>query len=129
MAGTIQIPLTTLTIGPHVFGPATIVPGDKQAILTVDRTVTGGLNATPAAHIDLILDFSNDGGTTWPTQVKAGFEGGQLFIPDKVTGNPILRTIADVRLNGLEQVQNWRVRATVTVSGASVAVAGSLAIT
>ena len=128
MAGTITIPLTTLTLGAHDFGPATVQAGDSLAVLTVDRTVANGLNATSGAHIDLLLSFSANGAAPWAQQVTAGIDGGQHFNNDKVTGLPVLETQSNVRV-GLDQVQGMKVMATITVSGAQVAVAGSLAIT
>jgi len=50
MAGTFNIPLTTLPPGVHNFpasGGAAIADSDSLAVLTIDRTVPGGLNVRP----------------------------------------------------------------------------------
>ena len=54
MAGTLTIPLTTLPTGTRVIGPANVADADVRAVLTLDRTVAGGLNALTAATSMLI---------------------------------------------------------------------------
>lgn len=72
---TVNIPLTTLTVGTHSFGPATVNTTDKTATINIDRTVANGLNATPTTTFDVELQYSLDGGVTW--QFLAGTTGSQ----------------------------------------------------
>ena len=56
---TLTIPLTALNDGVRHFGPATIADADKSAVLTLDRTVTGGLNSlTAATALEVSVDQS-----------------------------------------------------------------------
>jgi len=49
MAGTLTIPLATLGVGAHVFGPAAAADSDHGVLLSIDRTVTNGFNSQPAS--------------------------------------------------------------------------------
>lgn len=127
MAGTVTIPLTTLAAGAHDFGPVTVQASDNLAVLTIDRTVAGGLDATPAAQLNIAVNVSADGGATYQLLSSAGIPGGPQFFTDR--GGTQHQYTASVVQVGLDQVHGDRLKATVTVSGVSVAVAGSLAIT
>ena len=124
MPTTLTIPLTTLTVGTRTFGPATLADTDTLVILTIDRTVTGGFNSQPATTTARIsIEQSNDGGTTWDELAATTFFGGVLTMHG---GLPVNSNDVGVFL--------WpgtgrKGRAVVTIAGASVAVAGSLAIT
>lgn len=136
MASTFPIPLTTLPVGSRVFGPATIPDADTAVTLTVDRTVTGGLNSlTTASHLAVLAEMSTDGGVTWHatdtgspgTATAWTAEGGPLTRIDKVTGLPVTVT-ASAGTWPLFPGTSRRLRATITVSGpSSIAVAGSIA--
>jgi hypothetical protein len=56
---------TRLT-GPQTFNFSNTPPGANDALVTIDRTVTGGLNSlTNADTLTISIDRSPDGGTTW----------------------------------------------------------------
>lgn len=117
---TLTIPLVTLPAGVRDFGPVAVADAETGVRLTLDRTVAGGLNATPAAHIDMAIMQSNDGGASWKLISSAGINGGILTGPGGVT------------LTTFPLVTQWdpgtgrQAKATITVTGASVAVAGTL---
>lgn len=124
---TTTIPTTTLQIGVRDFGPANIADADTSITLTIDRTVANGLNATPATHLSIEAKVSLDGGVTWTLAAGAGIEGGQLAMPPPPRGPGGFYTTNVLRV-GLDQFPGTgrRIKATLTVSGASVAVAGTL---
>ena len=124
------------------FGPATLAPGtfnepatggfaladsDVEAVLTVDRTVTSGLNAvTSAVNIILSIWQSNDSGATWVELESDLLTGGTITIPAKYGGGTQIKDVLGITLApGTGRLA----RAQVTVSGGSVAVAGTLVIT
>jgi len=121
MAGTVNIPLTTLTVGSHVYGPAAVADTDSKVTLTIDRTVASGFNATPAAAASIECWQSGDGGSTWQNLAKAGIAGGTQL--DK-NGQPFAVSSVTV---GFSPGTGRQARAVIVVSGASVAVQGSLA--
>ena len=122
MAGTVNIPLSTLAVGTHVFGPAAVADADKQALLTIDRTVTGGLNSlTPATGIQIIVDQSNDGGATWTQICSAPVTGGFTTSAN----HPVPPGTSSVGAT-FQPGTSRQARAQVTVTGTSVAVQGTL---
>jgi hypothetical protein len=123
MTSTTQIPLTTLPPGSYDFGPAALADTDTHAILSVDRTVASGFNATPAAQASITIYQSNDGGTTWRLVASATLVGGSQVNPK--TGLPFTASSVSVGLNPGTSRQG---KANVTISGATVAVQGSLVI-
>ena len=124
---TTQIPLTTLPIGIRDFGPANIADTDTSITLMIDRTVTNGLNATPTARLSIAAMVSLDGGVTWTLAAGATIEGGQLpqSPPPKGPGGFYTENVLRVGLDQFPGVGR-RIKATLTVSGSSVAVAGTL---
>lgn len=125
MASTFTIPLTTLPVGTLNFpatGGASVPDADSEITLTIDRTVAGGLNAQPATTvISIAVSLSRDGGTTWqPLAAAGGIPGG--LITGK-TGATL--TSSSVAVD-LPPGTSRQIRASVTVSGAAVAVAGTL---
>ena len=124
MAGTLTIPLTTLTVGQHTFpatGGAAVADTDTLVRLSIDRTVAGGFNSQPATTTALIYTYlSNDGGATWQWIAGDQVTGGVYTSPK--TGQENTDYVEVNLLPGTGRL----VRATVTVSGASVAVAGTL---
>jgi hypothetical protein len=124
---TLTIPTTTVQVGVRDFGPATIPDTDSSIVLTIDRTVANGLNATPAAHLEIDAMVSVDGGAHWTLVAGCGVEGGQLpqAPPPKGPGGFYTSNVLTV---GLDQFPGTgrRIKATLTVSGSAVAVAGTL---
>jgi hypothetical protein len=122
MAGTLTIPLATLTVGVHEFGPADVANADSLIRLSIDRTVANGFNAAPATTVALIYVFqSDDGGVTW-TWIAGDQVTGGIYISPK-TGLEEDTDYVEVNLN---PGTGRQAKAQVTVSGASVAVAGTL---
>jgi hypothetical protein len=124
MAGTFTIPLTTVTVGSHDFGPALAADGDSLILLNIDRTVVNhgvqGLNGQPATTTVSLATFqSGDGGVTWQGLAENVVTGG-IF----TKGGTQINT--DQIGTELNPGTGRQVRATVVVAGASVAVAGSL---
>ena len=121
MATTFTIPLTTLPVGTLELGPSTAADAETSIGLTIDRTVTGGLNSlTSATSVDIQVAQSNVGGTTWQPLVETIWQGG--LQPAKGGGN----LASDTMFTQLNPGTSRKLRAQVTVSGSSVAVAGSL---
>jgi hypothetical protein len=128
MAGTVTIPLVTLTPGAHDFGPANVADADTTALVTVDRTVTNGgvqgFNGQPATTAAQVqVQQSNDGGATWKLIGYEGIVGGQYTSPH--TGLPYASAPMQI---GFDPGTGRQAKATIVVSGASVAVSGSLTI-
>jgi hypothetical protein len=125
---TISIPLTSLSVGLHDFGPAAIADGLTTSNLSVDRTVAGGLDSlTPASTLQVQIMQSNDGGATWTMIVGAGAAGGVFRWTDKngVVHQATTFTCGDGFLPGTGRL----VKATVTVAGpSSIAVQGTLTL-
>lgn len=121
MAGTTNIPLTTLTVGSHDFGPAGIADSDISVRIVIDRTVANGLNSQPATTtITIAAEQSNDGGATWePLSEGGGITGGSITGKNgTVTQDEIFTYFA--------AGTSRQVKATVVVTGTSVAVAGTI---
>ena len=123
MASTFTIPLTTLAVGAHDFGPAPVPDGDTTITLVIDRTVAGGFNSQPGTtQAAVAVSQSGDGGVTWQGLAGMGPIIGGSFTSAK-TGLPV----TSERLFTQFSPGTGRVaRATVTVAGAGVAVAGTL---
>lgn len=123
MASTFSIPLVTLAAGAHSFGPASVPDSDSTITLVIDRTVTNGFNSQPGTTQAAVqVDQSGDGGTTWQPLAGMGPIIGGSFTSDK-TGLAKTQERLFTEFNpGTGRVA----RATVTVSGSSVAVAGTL---
>lgn len=118
---TTVIPLTTLPVGERDFGPANAADTETGFTLTLDRTVAGGLNSLiSATGIDMRVDQSDDGGTTWHEIVGATLVGG--VFADAHGGTYLVSTVSASLTAGTSR----RLRARVIVSGTPVAVAGSL---
>lgn len=121
MASTFTIPLTTLPVGTRTLGPATVADADTSVTFTIDRTVTGGLNSlTAASTLAAETDISLDGGVTWQELGAWTTIGGTILqkgVPCTVTGGTI---------KPLPAGTSRQARATVTVGGTSITVAGSL---
>ena len=120
MATTLTIPLTTLPVGTQHLGPSHPPDTESQIVLTIDRTVAGGLNSlTPASVLQVTVDQSSDGGTTWQFIAGTTWAGGIILLH----GNPF--TTVEL-VTGLLPGTSRQLRATVTVTGTPIAVAGTL---
>jgi hypothetical protein len=132
MSFTLPIPQTTLdpAHGPYLFPPTggqSVADSDTLIVLSVDRTVTGGFNATPGCSVEIKAEQSNDGGATWFLAVAADVPGGIINSsqPPKGTGLPITTSLVRVSVYpGTGRL----LRATLTPSGAPVVVAGTLTV-
>jgi len=118
---TLTIPQITLAVGSRTFGPGNAADAEASITLTIDRTVTGGLNSlTGASVLDIAVDQSNDGGTTWHNLAGAEWTGGIQL--DK-HGNTRTQEQLFTTLN---PGTSRKVRASTTVSGTSIAIAGTV---
>ncbi len=113
---TVTIPLTTLAVGAHSFGPATVQTTDTSATLNIDRTVANGLNANPTTSFDVSLQYSLDGGVTWLN--LAGTTGTSGGVDSKHPNSWSLQA-------GLPGVA-FQLRGTITVHTVAFAVAGTV---
>lgn len=122
MMASLTVPLITLPVGQHVFGPITVGGTFNNVTVSVDRTVANGLDTAPSTTtFSFLMEHSPDGGVTWhPTIAGGPFAGGT--------------ELADGHVNHTDTVTaDWtppwtgnRVRVTTTVTGGSVAIAGSI---
>lgn len=122
MATTFTIPLTTLPVEARDLGPSHPADSETGFTLTIDRTVAGGLNSlTSATAILVSVSQSNDAGATWQ-------EIGEVTVPGGTTINPKTGLTATVSLmtTYLLPGTSRQLKATVTVTGTPVAVAGTL---
>jgi len=122
---TTPIPLVTLPLGTTRVGPANVSATDSQVIVYIDRTVLGGLNSlTEAATLHIVYEMSFDGGTTWQFTGDAWFAGGIRIDPDAGQLN------TDYFEVGLDRpgTSGRQVRASLTVAGVPIAVAGSMVV-
>lgn len=129
MASTFTIPATALPVGVTELGPSSVPDADTTVTITLDRTAskgaTQGFNSQPGTtQMNVQLEQSDDGGTSWQPLAAMGPVIGGIFTMTK-TGT--VTTITSERLfTEFNPGTGRQVRATVTVSGASVAVAGTL---
>lgn len=120
MATTFTIPLITLPVGSRTFGPSNAANSETSITLTVDRTVTGGLNSlTTASILGADVQQSNDGGTTW-FDLGGWTAGGGVFTIRGAQVN------SSVGIWDLQPGTSRQLRATVTVTGTSIAIAGTI---
>lgn len=122
MAGTLTIPLTTLQNGARTFGPSNVADADADCVLTIDRTVSAGLNSlTSTSTIEILVEQSNDGGTTWFLIVDGIIFGGAqpaFRSPGNATSSAVTVTF--------EAGTSRKVRATMTVTNGPIVVQGTL---
>ena len=126
MASTFTIPLTTLPVGTTsvpATGGAPVPDGDSTLTISINRTVANGFNSQPSStQATVTLYQSDDGGTTWQELAAMGpVTGGSVISPK--TGQLITASNLFTEFNpGTGRL----VRAGITVTGASVAVAGTI---
>ncbi len=119
---TINIPATTLPVGTREFGPAAIPNGATSVDILVDRTVSGGLNSlTNATQVILTVFESTDGGVTWIAVASTTCIGGVFTMHG---GLPLNSN--DV--GAMIYPDATHIKGSVTVSGTSVTVAGTLTV-
>lgn len=137
MPQTISIPTSRLAPGEHQYPPggggSPVADTDTLIVLSIDRTVsqgqTQGFNGQPATTTAEITAWqSSDGGASWFLAVGGTIIGGQFFNAPPPRGDGSLITASSVRVP-VYPGTGRQVRATVTVAGATVAVAGSLTVT
>jgi hypothetical protein len=129
MPQTLQIPLTTFDDGVvHEYGPYTLKQQDNVANITIDRTITGGLNSVTSDVTGMIeIDFSVDNGQTWTLLAGSGFEGGLVTWIDRFG---VQHTINAVTITvGTDLVRGAQLRGTAVVHGASVNMTGTVNFT
>lgn len=124
MPATVTIPLTTLPAGTYSF-PATggqaIADTDSKISLLVNRNVTGGLDSASGVTVSLSAYVSFDSGVTWRLL-------GACTIPSGIQAEDGVRDTQSGFYTTVFPGTNRLVRATVTVTGGSVAVSGTLTV-
>jgi hypothetical protein len=69
-----------------VGGLSNTAQGWNDALVTIDRTVTGGLNSlTSADSLSISIDYSPDGGTTWRAVAGSTLVGGVMVTKGTLT--------------------------------------------
>lgn len=120
---TVPIALTTLTAGIHEFGPLTLDNTHRQAVLTIDRTVAGGLNSqTSVDSTSIDIWLSIDAGISW-----IGPNGGTVVGGIQLDKTGSTRT-SNVLTVGLGTPEAGRLLKGRIVVALSTGVAGSLAV-
>lgn len=119
---TVPISQRTLTVGTHEFGPAAVPNGAAFVDISIDRTVSGGLNSlTGTSQLTLDVFESLDGGTTWIMAGEALCIGGSFTMHG---GLPVNSNDIGVMI----YPGATHAKASVTVAGTSITVAGTLTI-
>jgi hypothetical protein len=119
-----NIPLLTLAVGTREFGPAAVADDVNAVTLTIDRTVAGGLNSSPASTtLEIGVWQSDDDGASWQFRASAGLIGG--VYPRNAAGDPYVESTVSVDLT---PGTGRRVKAVTETGGSSVAIAGSLTV-
>lgn len=122
---TTTIPKVTLAVGAHQLpngGGISVADNLAQAVITIDRTVTpSGLNSlTSSSTLEIDIEQSNDGGTTWAQLTDVVVPGGVIVrhgVQQNTAGVGVTFAPGTGRM----------VRSTVTVAGpSSIAVQGTL---
>jgi hypothetical protein len=74
-----QLINNTRVTGPRTFFFTGTPAGATNALITIDRTVNNGLNSLPlGSTLDITIDRSIDGGTTWTDPRGITCQGGTL---------------------------------------------------
>jgi len=122
---TLTIPLVSLPVGQTVTSPLT-VGGNTQAVITLDKTVVGGMNSlTSDSSMDITIQSSPDG-VTWNNEVE---DEGIVCGPIINYRTSLPYTSFNLQVTGLDPAAT-KVRAVVVVTGPSpVAVAGTIVAT
>lgn len=116
----VTIPPLTLPLGPSSFAPIT-VGRFNRLVMEFDRTIDGGLTATPAASIDILIQTADDPTNgPWFDAFRGTVQGG-IDVDD----NGVTRTTDDLILTSSIDTRTG-VQFSATVNGALVAVAGTI---
>ena len=120
MAVTQNIPNVRLT-GPQAFTFSNTPAGANDAMVTIERTINGGLNSlTTADTLQIDIDRSPDGGTTWFPAAGITCLGG-LIVTKGVT------LTKDTLAVGIDDADTgFRIR---TVASTPVRIAGTVVYT
>lgn len=121
---TLNIPLVTLQPGSYRFpasGAASVADADNGITLTIDRTVTGGLNSVTFAVTVAVQAFQVDAAGT--RQLGGATAPGGVITADKGGGTVTVFGYNTPLFPGTSR----QVYATVQVTGGPVAVQGTLA--
>lgn len=106
------------------FGPYVVKAQDDEVVLTVDRTVSNGLDANPDASIDITINQSSDG-VNWIVLVTSRIIGGvQTFTTRDGVTHQYTQTILRTGLD----LARARIKATVSNGDVPVAVAGTFVV-
>lgn len=131
MPGTFPLPQQTYdpAHGPYLFGPQSVAPNDQLIVVSIDRTVPGGLNSLPAlASLEIVAEQSNDGGSTWFRAVGADCFGGLVPLPGPPKGPGGNAAFSEIRVTVYGSGPGRQLRATITASGSPIAAAGTLTV-
>jgi hypothetical protein len=119
---TLTIPKINLAVGQRTFGPFSI-GNNSQAVITLDRTVAGGLNSlTSASVLDVTVQSSPDAGVTWTNEAEATFPGGVYSDRHGQVNTNILT------VNGLDGGRNSARVVTVVTGPSSIRIAGTCVV-
>lgn len=116
--------------GSYLYGPATVAGTDTTATISIDRTATSGgtagFSAQPdTTEADLIVEQSNDSGQTWLQTASAHIVGGPITYNDPNTGALVTLTVSSLQVSYFPGTGR-QMRARVAVTGAPVAITGTL---
>jgi hypothetical protein len=128
MPATVNIPSNIYNVGSQVYGPVTLDPTDSQIQVTLDRTVTQGMNSkTTSTTVQALFEVQMpDNPGAWLLQGLCTFQGGIRTDPD--TGQPLDHDGFGCSLWN-QGVTGRSLRLTLTVAGTSVRLGGTLAVT
>lgn len=118
----LNMPNVTLPVGSRTFGPFSI-GNNSQATVTIDRTVAGGLNSLDATStLQVTIQSSPDGGTTWNDDVSSTFPGGVF------SKNGVQENSAILQVFGLDGGRNSCRVVTVVAGPSSISISGSVSV-
>ena len=121
MTVTQTIPNTRLT-GSQTFNFTNTAQPWTDATVSIDRTISGGLNAAASTlTLNISIDYSPDGGTTWLNIGGSTLQGGTII----TKGVTLTTDTLDVGI-GVPFPVGTGFRVNTTVNGAAVRIAGTV---
>lgn len=108
------------------FGPYTVKAQDSSVMLTIDRTVTNGLDATPGAEIDIAINQSVDGGQTWTLVGGGRVVGGVITWTDRQ--GTVHQYTQSTTGGSVASIRGSQIKATVSTGDAPVSVSGTFVV-
>lgn len=118
----VNIPTRTLQVGTTEFGPAAVPNGAAFVTISIDRTVSGGLNSlTNSTTLTLDVSESTDGGSTWILAGEALCIGGIFTMHGGLQVNA--NDLGVMIYPGATHA-----KADITITGTSVTIAGTLTV-